>query len=159
MIFQHYSAVHAKSTNRLAARVRRFSIGGMLLACGTMIDHRMIAGPTVIGDPVPQPPVQTQDQEAQTNEMQVFQPAGEAVPRRAERSHDRETHRRRAVRSRAEARQVSAPHRLRQQVLNSVQAVRKQRRHDRKDDQRRQTRVDFPRDRPRSASRQRRRCP
>ncbi|HEX4349191.1 MAG TPA: outer membrane beta-barrel protein [Verrucomicrobiae bacterium] len=51
----------------------------MLLACGAMIDHRMIAGPSVIANPVPQAPVQTQDQETQTNEMEVFQPAGEAA--------------------------------------------------------------------------------
>src|SRR5580692_5063043 len=69
----------AKTTTRLPARVWRFGIGGILLACGTMIDHRMIAGSSVISNPVPAPPVQTQDQETQTNEMQVFQPAGEAV--------------------------------------------------------------------------------
>lgn len=75
-----------KTTNRLPARVWRFGIGGMLLAAGTMIDHRMgaaqtdalgpVFGQTVIGNPVPEQPLQTEDQANQPNEMNVFQPAG-----------------------------------------------------------------------------------
>jgi hypothetical protein len=49
----------------------------MLLAAGTLIDHPMVAGPTVIANPTPEQPLQTEDQQNQPNEMDVFQPAGQ----------------------------------------------------------------------------------
>ena len=67
----------AKLTHRLPVRLWRFGIGGLLLAGGALLDHRGIAGQTVMGNPLPQPPLQTLDQQDEPNEMDVFQPAGQ----------------------------------------------------------------------------------
>ena len=66
-----------KSLKRRPVHSWRFRLGGILLAAGTLIDHPMVAGPTVIANPTPEQPLQTEDQQNHPNEMDVFQPAGE----------------------------------------------------------------------------------
>jgi hypothetical protein len=84
--------VSAKSINRLPARAWRYTLGGMMLATGGFVLDQIIAAPfvgvypgevianpgAVVANPVPQLAPQTQDQQDQPNEMDVFQPAGEA---------------------------------------------------------------------------------
>jgi hypothetical protein len=53
-------------------------MGGVLLASGTLVNNHAVAAQSVIGNMVPQPPVETLDQQAQPNEMDVFEPAGQA---------------------------------------------------------------------------------
>ncbi len=83
--------MRAKSTNRLSARVWHFGLGGVLLTAGGLIDQRVAAAPTgygnpnnVIATPLPAAPVETQWQQDQPNEMNVFepaeQPAGNTLP-------------------------------------------------------------------------------
>ena len=83
----------AKSTNRLPPRAWRFGLGGVALAAGGLILDQSAAAPlaggylgglfgnpgAVMANPAPPPVVQTQDQQDQPDEMQVFQPAGEAA--------------------------------------------------------------------------------
>jgi len=75
--------VNANSTNRRSARNWRYSLGGLLLAAGGLIDQRTAAAPTelsnlnsVLANPAPASPLQTQEQQDLPNEMDVFQPAG-----------------------------------------------------------------------------------
>jgi len=84
--------VSAKPTHRLPGRALRFGLGGVVLATGGLCYNYLIAAPfvgvypgevegsggSVIANPGAPPPLETQDQEAQPGEMQVFQPAGEA---------------------------------------------------------------------------------
>jgi hypothetical protein len=76
---QDYFIMKAKTTTRMPARLWRYGIGGVLLVTGTMIDHRSAAAlpdvNTVIANPTPQAPIETEDQQNQPNEMDVFQPA------------------------------------------------------------------------------------
>ncbi len=70
----------------MPVRLWRFGVGGVLLATGTMINHRCTAGlpglagdanvSPVIANPTPSAPLQSQDQQSQPSEMDVFQPAG-----------------------------------------------------------------------------------
>jgi len=78
MIFQEHIPVNTKSKKRFPSPLWRFGAGGVLLACGTMIGYRMFAAQTVLAPVIPAPPVQPQDQLNQVNEMDVFQPAGQA---------------------------------------------------------------------------------
>jgi hypothetical protein len=76
----------ARNTSRLADRIWRFSVGGALLATGTLVYYRSAAGTAgaaggsnvspVIANPSPAAPLQTQDQQNQPNQMDVFQPSG-----------------------------------------------------------------------------------
>src|SRR5580692_9481104 len=82
----NHKTLNSSASSAAPTRLWRYGIGGMLLACGTMIDHRMVAAPSVISNPVPGVPLQTQDQQSQTNDMQVFSPgtgleeAGQSQP-------------------------------------------------------------------------------
>jgi hypothetical protein len=69
------STVTKKIMNRLPGRACHLGIGGALLVTGALVDQPAIAAPTVLANPGPTQPLQTEDQQNQPNEMQVFQPA------------------------------------------------------------------------------------
>ena len=69
----------AKPKNRLYTRTRCFGIWGMLLSAGTWLGNQTNAAQNVIGLQAPPPLPQTEDQQAQPDEMNVFQPAGGPV--------------------------------------------------------------------------------
>lgn len=78
--------MNVNSTNLRPARVWRFGLGSLLLAAGTLLDQRIATAQTavfnpnnVLANPAAAPPLQTQDQQSQPGEMDVFQAAGGVV--------------------------------------------------------------------------------
>jgi hypothetical protein len=71
--------VNLKSTNRSSANVWRVGILATLLVIGLLVDEHITAAPTVIANQAPTPPLTTEWQQDQPNEMDVFVPFGEAT--------------------------------------------------------------------------------
>jgi hypothetical protein len=83
--------VSAKSTNRQPGRTRRIRLGGLVLVAGGLVHEPVLAAPfvgvypgevlgssgAVVANPGAASALQTQDQQDQPSEMDVFQPAGE----------------------------------------------------------------------------------
>jgi hypothetical protein len=69
--------VNLKPTNRTSARVWRFGFCEMVLATGMLVDERIVAAPSVISSQAPTPPLTTDWQQNQPDEMDVFGASGE----------------------------------------------------------------------------------
>jgi hypothetical protein len=72
--------VNLKSTNWSSAPVWRDGILATLLAISLLAESSLTAAPTVIANQAPPPPLTTEWQQDQPNEMDVFVPFGEATP-------------------------------------------------------------------------------
>ena len=73
-----------KSITRISARVWHLSLGGVLLTAGGLVENGAFAQPTtitnpnnILANPAPTPPVQSEWQQEQPDEMNVFQEAGQ----------------------------------------------------------------------------------
>ena len=71
--------MNLKPINKHPASIWRFSIWGMLLAAGIMVDEHIVAAPSVIANQAPTPPLTTEWQQDQPNEMDVFGVPGAAT--------------------------------------------------------------------------------
>lgn len=73
--FQDYQNVNAKPKKRVSTRILHFGMGGVLLVLGTLMENQAAAQvSSVIANQVPQAPLQTQQQQEEPSEMDVFAP-------------------------------------------------------------------------------------